>query len=67
MTQPVKKTDTHAVVQKTSSPGGTPVYGTNVYSIINKNTGEEVDRVEGYTAALAAQAAQNAKAAKNGQ
>lgn len=67
MTQPVKKTDTHVVTQKTAAPGGPPVYGSNVFSIINKNTGEEVDRVEGYTAALAAQAAQNAKAAKNGQ
>ena len=67
MTQPAKKTDQHTVLVKTSSPGGAPVYGVNVYSVINPNTGEEVDRVEGLGNALAAQARENARVARNGQ
>ena len=66
MTQPVKKSDTHTVAVATSSPG-VPTYGVNIFSITNPATGEEVERVEGYTAALAAQKVWNAKAARNGQ
>jgi hypothetical protein len=66
MTQPVKKTDAHIVVQKSSSPG-VLIHGPHIFSVINPATGEEVERVEGYSAALAAQAKWNALANKNGQ
>jgi len=59
MTQPVKKTDTHAVVPA-------PAHGASIFSIINRATGEEVNRVEGYSAAVAEQAKQDALAKLRG-
>lgn len=71
MTQPAKSTDKHTAAVKTAPgpPGGAqvPIYGPNIFSIVNPNTGEEVNRVEGFGAALDAQAAANAKAARFGQ
>ena len=65
MTAPTAKTDVHVAVVKTAV-GGVPIYGPTTYTIINQRTGREVDRVEGFTAALAAQAKWNAYFAKNG-
>lgn len=68
MTQPVKTTDTHVIKQVTTGgPGSLPVHGSNVWSIFNSATGEEVDRVEGFSNAQAAQAKWNAKAKASGQ
>jgi hypothetical protein len=66
MSSQAKKTDSHIAVVKTSSPG-VPIYGSNIFSIVNPNTGEEVDRVEGYTNARIAQARENAKVRSSGQ
>jgi hypothetical protein len=71
MTQPVKKTDNHIVTQTlpgVSAPPGQvgSVHGPNIYYVVNPSTGEVVDRVEGYDAALRSQAAANAKARASG-
>lgn len=66
MTQPVRKTDQHIVTQNppgvSSPPGGQPIYGPNIFHIVNPNTGEVVERVDGYDAALRAQARWNGTA-----
>lgn len=68
MTQPVKKTDVHALRQPTTGgPGAPQIHGPNIWSVYNTQTGEEVERVEGYDAALRAQARWNGTAAKIGQ
>lgn len=60
MTVAAVKTDTHAAV-------AAPVYGPNVFEIVNKRTGHVFDRVVGYAAALAAQKAADANVARTGQ
>lgn len=66
MTQPVKQTDVHIITRATSAPG-VLIHGPHIWSVINPSTGEEVERVEGYSAALVAQAKWNALAKKHGQ
>ena len=61
-----KVTDTHIVTQKLVPGTNVPHYGCEIFSVINKQSGEEVERVAGYTAALAAQAKWNAFVAANG-
>jgi|GEM_PF-1775912 len=61
-----KVTDTHAVTQRLT-PGTTMAhYGPHIFSIVNRQTGEEVERVEGFGAALAAQAKWDAYVKVNG-
>lgn len=68
MTQPVKKTDTHALSQRlVGGAGSNTVHGPHIWSITNIATGEEVERVEGYDAAIRRQAYWNSLAQKNGQ
>ena len=60
MTAPAKKTDTHAIVPAT-------VHGPGVYSVINRVTGEEVDRVASFGEALDAQKKYDARVRQAGQ
>lgn len=60
MGAPAQKTDTHAVAVA-------PVYGPQIYEIINKRTGHVEDRVAGFQAAQQAQARLDAKVKISGQ
>jgi len=67
-----KTTDTHGIQQKlvpgtgAAGAGGVHIYGPHIFSVFNRVTGEEVERVEGFGAALAAQAKWDAYVKANG-